>query len=173
MYKALQDRVEVTAEKLKSGSVETRKLHRIKDSLHLHPDSVLEARVASHDKPRWCTVCPPAPRTYIVWTTHAMAHSGVGRTTSRLQLTWHWPGMTSMVRKNVKKRLKIVKFVNLPSMVVPKVHREDSGCMPDDPDSRDNQGQQLDISLSGSFFKTARCIGHPRCHSNDGSFCFR
>ena len=45
---------------------------------------------------------PPSFRGSTVWKTHALVHSGVARTTSRLQLTWYWPGMTTMIRKAVK-----------------------------------------------------------------------
>ena len=102
MYKALQDRIEVMAEQLESGSAKLRRLHRMRDSLRLRPDGVLETRVAPHGKPRWCAVCPPALRIHIVWTTQAVDHSSVARTISRLQMTWHWPGMMSLVRRMAK-----------------------------------------------------------------------
>ena len=38
----------------------------------------------------------------MVWHTHDLAHSGAGRTLSRLQLTWYWPGMTAEVRQVVR-----------------------------------------------------------------------
>ena len=35
----------------------------------------------------------------MVWQTHNLTHSGAGRTLSRLQLLWCWPGMTTEVRQ--------------------------------------------------------------------------
>ena len=102
IYKALQDEVEVTSEQLDSGSAELKRLNKMRGSLRLRPDGVLEARVAPQGKSRWCAICPPSLRGHMVWTTHALAHSGVVRTTNRLQLTWYWPGMTAMVRRMVK-----------------------------------------------------------------------
>ena len=102
IYRALRDHVEVTADQLEQGSFELRKLHRMMDSLRINADGVLEARLALQDRPRWCAICPPSFRSSAIWKTHALAHSGVTRTTSRLQLTWYWPGMSSMVRKTVK-----------------------------------------------------------------------
>ena len=102
MYQALQNGVDITDEQLETGSAELKKLHRIRDSLRVRTDGVLEARVAPHGKPRWCAVCPPSLRSSMIWQTHAMAHPGVAKTISRLQLTWYWPGMTSLVRRTVK-----------------------------------------------------------------------
>lgn len=34
--------------------------------------------------------------------THTLARIGIGRTLSRLQLTWYWPGMTAEVRRVVR-----------------------------------------------------------------------
>ena len=51
---------------------------------------------------RWCAICPPAMQKTTIWQTHALAHSGVGRTTSCLQLIWYWPGLTSTFRRLIK-----------------------------------------------------------------------
>ena len=41
-------------------------------------------------------------RSSVIWRTHTLAHSGVARTTNRLQLTWYWPGMTAMTRRIIR-----------------------------------------------------------------------
>ena len=60
IYQALQNGVEITDEQLESGSAELKKLHKIRDSLRVRPDGVLEARVAPHGKPRWWTYSTPS-----------------------------------------------------------------------------------------------------------------
>ena len=102
IYRALRDHIEVTAEQLEWNSLQLRKLHKMMDSLRIRADGVLEARLAPHNKPRWCAICPPSFRGSAIWQTHALSHSGVAKTISRLQLTWYWPGMTAMVRKVVR-----------------------------------------------------------------------
>ena len=72
------------------------------DSLRIRADGVLEARVAPQNKPRWCAICPPSFRSSVIWRTHTLVHSGVARTTSLLQLTWYWPGMTAMTRRIIR-----------------------------------------------------------------------
>ena len=62
IYRALRDHIEVTAEQLEWNSLELRKLHKIMDSLRIRADGVLEARLAPHNKPRWCAICPPSFR---------------------------------------------------------------------------------------------------------------
>ena len=88
IYRALRDHVEVTTEQLEQGSFELRKLHWMLDSLRITTDGVLEARLALQGKPRWCAICPSLFRGSVVWKTHALTHTEVARTTSRLQLTW-------------------------------------------------------------------------------------
>ena len=102
IYQALLNDKEVTEEQLELGSAELRRLHQQRDSLRLRTDGVLEARVAPQGKPRWCAVCPPSLRGSVIWRTHVLVHSGVARTTSRLQLTWYWPGMTSLIRRIIR-----------------------------------------------------------------------
>ena len=102
IYRALRDHVEVTTEQLEQGSFELRKLHWMLDSLRITTDGVLEARLALQGKPRWCAICPSLFRGSVVWKTHTLTHSEVARTTSRLQLTWYWPRMTTMIRKAVR-----------------------------------------------------------------------
>ena len=60
------------------------------------------AWIARQGQPRWCAICPPSLRGNVVWKTHTQTHSGVARTTSRIQLTWYWPGMTAMIRRTVR-----------------------------------------------------------------------
>ena len=102
IYQAIEGQVAVTAEQLEQGSGELRRLHRMMGSLRIRKDGVLEARTARQGQPRWCAVCPPSLRGNVVWKTHTQTHSGVARTTSRIQLTWYWPGMTAMIRRTVR-----------------------------------------------------------------------
>ncbi|XP_067945573.1 uncharacterized protein [Watersipora subatra] len=102
MYYTIATEEKVPAEHLEVGSRELDILHHMRGSLRIRQDGVLEARVAPQGHARWCAICPSAMRETMVWQTHAYAHSGMGRTISRLQLTWYWPELTSTVRRLVK-----------------------------------------------------------------------
>ena len=102
MYRVVQDGSVLTHEQLELGNFELRKLNQARDSLRLRVDKVLEIRVVWRQRPTWVAVCPPSVRTRVVWDTHLMAHSGINRTLSRLQLSWYWPEMTADVRRLVR-----------------------------------------------------------------------
>ena len=101
-YRAITTGKKVPAEHLEVGSRELDILSHRQGYLRIRRDCVLEASVAPQGRARWCTICPPAMWETTVWQTHTLAHSGVGRMTIRLQLTWFWPELTSTVRRLVK-----------------------------------------------------------------------
>ncbi|XP_067944535.1 uncharacterized protein [Watersipora subatra] len=82
-------------EHLEVGSRELDILHHMQGSLRIQQDGVLEARVALQGCARRCAICPPAKQ-------ETLAHSVVGRATSRFQLTWYWPGLMFTVRRLIK-----------------------------------------------------------------------
>ena len=102
MYRATETGKELEPETLDLGGRELKQLHQRRHSLRINEEGVLQMRVCPQGIARWCTVCPPGLRRTMVWQTHDMAHSGAGRTLSRLQLAWYWPGMTTEVRQVVR-----------------------------------------------------------------------
>ena len=87
---------------MEAGSQELKKLCRRLTSMRLSGQGVLEIQVAINEKPRWVAICPEQNRQTLIWQTHQMSHSGVGRTIARLQLTWYWVGLNADVRRNVR-----------------------------------------------------------------------
>ena len=102
MYQAIQNDEPLTEEQLSLGSRELRQLQQRRHALRIGASGLLEIRVCPQNKPRWCIVCPTALRVTNIWQAHNMAHSGISRTLSRLQLAWYWPGMTAEVRRVVR-----------------------------------------------------------------------
>ena len=102
MYSVLEKDQELDAETLDLGGRELKQLYQRRHSLRLNSDGVLQLRMSPQGVSRWCTVCPPSLRRAMVWQTHNLAHSGAGRTLSRLQLLWYWPGMTTEVRQVIR-----------------------------------------------------------------------
>ena len=102
MYQSVLAEEPLTAEELTVGSKELRQLHQRRHSMRISEKGLLEIRVSPQSKARWCVICPPALRTTTIWQAHSMAHSGMSRTLSRIQLAWYWPGMTAEVRRVVQ-----------------------------------------------------------------------
>ena len=71
-------------------------------SMRLDKQGVLEIQVAINERPRWIAICSEENRQALIWQTHQMSHSGVGRTIARLQLTWYWVGLHNDVRRIVR-----------------------------------------------------------------------
>ena len=102
LYKAVQTGTEITREHLEEGNQELKKLWQRVASMRLNKRGVLEIQVAVNEKPRWVALCPEQNRQAVVWQTHQMSHSGVGRTIARLQLTWYWVGLHANVRRIIR-----------------------------------------------------------------------
>ena len=102
VYQAIETDQELENETLDIGGRELKQLYQRRHSLRINAEGVLQMRVCPQEIARWCTVCPPALRRTMVWQTHNLAHSGAGRTLSRLQLAWYWPGMTTEVRQVIR-----------------------------------------------------------------------
>lgn len=79
-------------ERIALESAELKMLNNKRDSIRIRADGAVEIRVAPQSKSRWCAIC--SSDSYI-------------STPSRLQLIWHWPGITA----DVKQTVKAVKFV--------------------------------------------------------------
>ena len=102
LYKAVQTGTEITREQLEEGNQELKKLWQRVASMRLNKRGVLEIQVAVNENPRWVALCPEQNRQAVVWQTHQMSHSGVGRTIARLQLTWYWVGLHANVRRIIQ-----------------------------------------------------------------------
>ena len=102
MYRALLEEETLTEEQLSLGSRELRQLNQRRNALRISEGGLLEIRVCPQNRARWCVVCPAALRITTIWQAHSMAHSGINRTLSRIQLAWYWPGMTADVRGVVR-----------------------------------------------------------------------
>ena len=102
MYRALLEEETLTEEQLSLGSRELRQLNQRRNALRISENGLLEIRVCPQNRARWCVVCPAALKITTIWQAHSMAHSGINRTLSRIQLAWYWPGMTADVRGVVR-----------------------------------------------------------------------
>ena len=67
MYQAIATGNEVSAELLEVGSRELGVLNRMRGSVGIWPDGVLEACVGPQNHARSCAVCPPAILETVVW----------------------------------------------------------------------------------------------------------
>ena len=102
MYRSLAQGEPLTDSQLAQGSRELRQLQQRRHALRLGDKGLMEIRVCPQNKARWSVVCPAAIRVPTIWQAHSMAHSGMSRTLSRIQLAWYWPGMTADVRRVVR-----------------------------------------------------------------------
>ena len=102
LYRSIQLGEPLTEEQIALGGRELRQLHQRRHALRIGSQGLLEIRVCPQNKARWCVVCPTAIRRTTIWQAHSMAHSGMNRTLSRIQLAWYWPGMTTEVRGVVR-----------------------------------------------------------------------
>ena len=84
IYKAMQTGSEMTREQQEVENQELKKLWQRLTSMRLDGQGVLEIQVAVNEKPRWVAVCPEQNWQALIWQTHQMSHSGVGRTIARL-----------------------------------------------------------------------------------------
>ena len=71
-------------------------------SMRLDKQGVLEIQVAINERPRWIAICSEENRQALIWQTHQMSHSGVGRIIDQLQLTWYWVSLHADVRRIVQ-----------------------------------------------------------------------
>ena len=102
IYQAVQTGQAVSKEQIEAGGPELKKLNQRLTSMRLNQEGVLEIQLAINEKPRWVAICPEQNRQTLIWQTHQMSHSGVGRTIARLQLTWYWVGLHADVRRIVR-----------------------------------------------------------------------
>ena len=102
VYRSIAENQELGQEILDLGGRELKQLYQRRHAMRLSEHGVLQIRVCPQGVSRWCAVCPPGLRRTMVWQTHDMAHSGAGRTLSRVQLVWYWPGMTTEIRQVVR-----------------------------------------------------------------------
>ena len=101
IYQAVAEDKDIEKEVLQVGSTELRRLVKMYPHLQIDTNGVLTANITENRRMKIVAVCPPAIRQKVIWETHRQAHSGVGRTLKRVQMSWYWPGMTSDVRRTV------------------------------------------------------------------------
>ena len=102
IYECVQKGVTLDGEELLHlGSFELKKLHS-KLSLMQIRGGLLLIRVLIRGSEREVVVCPPQIRQQVDLAAHKLSHQGAMRTYARLMRNWHWPGMTSMVRRVVR-----------------------------------------------------------------------
>jgi transposase InsO family protein len=102
IYKAKRRSNEVNQELFKESSWETKQLAKMADHLFFRDDGVLVARLPIKNRRRDLQLCPQVLRAEIVKAKHELAHLGMQKTLSRIQLDWWWPGMVAEVRRYVK-----------------------------------------------------------------------
>ena len=102
VYLAVKRQEKPRTNELAQCSWEGRKWFRLYDQLSIREDGVLQVRMQRNG--RWITTvcCPPSLRESVVSETHQAAHLGEWKTTRRVQLNWHWPGLFSHVRQYVR-----------------------------------------------------------------------
>ena len=102
IYKTVQTGQELPRERIEARGSELQKVYQRVTSMRLNKEGVLEIQLAMDEKPRWVAICPEQNRKTLIWQTHQMSHSGVGRTIAGLQLTWYWEGLHADVRRMVR-----------------------------------------------------------------------
>ena len=102
VYHAVKSGQPLGEDLLSQADPELRRLGKLLPAMSLREDGVLMVRVVLNNRARLCAVCPQDMRSTHIWETHRQVHSGIGRTISKLQLHWYWPGMTADVRRAVK-----------------------------------------------------------------------
>jgi transposase InsO family protein len=85
--------------RLNMSSEELKQLHHRLEAMRIREDGILEIQV---QKNKWRIICPVAFRNTVIWDSHKQAHTGVFRTTKRIQLHWYWPRMNANIRQLVK-----------------------------------------------------------------------
>ena len=127
VYKVKQTGQEFTREQLEAEGQELKKLCQRLTSMRLNGQGVLEIQIAINEKPRWVAICPEQNRQALIWHTHQMSHSGVGRTIAQLQLTWYWWDSMQTLRGSSA----LVRCVRKPSPGDYRQQVGDDACMLD------------------------------------------
>ena len=86
IYAAVQSGDQVTPKELQLGGTELKRLHARKKAFRIRPDGVLEIRLVVNQKSRWCVICLPSIRKTVIWETHGLAHAGMNRPVTKVQL---------------------------------------------------------------------------------------
>ena len=102
IYKTVKQDYELLRETLKRGNIELRQLYKVRGSMRINSEGVLEVRYVENQREKWRVICPEISRDVVIWTTHRQAHSGISRTINRIKMTWYWPGMTADIRRVVR-----------------------------------------------------------------------
>ena len=95
IYQVIKQDTELLKETLERGSVELKQLYKMRGSMMINSERILEVRLVENQQEKWRVVCPEISRNVVIWTTHRQAHSGMSRTTNRIKMTWYRPGMTA------------------------------------------------------------------------------
>ena len=99
IYQAVAEDKDIEKEALQVGSTGLKRLVEMCPHLQVDTNDVLTANITENQRMKIVAVCPPALREKVIWETHRQAHSGVGRTLKRVQMSWYWSRMTSDVRR--------------------------------------------------------------------------
>ena len=101
VIKALQTHHTLSADQLKRESWETKQLMEMIEHLSINEEGVLVARIPVNNRRTTVAVCPRTLRKELITEAHAQAHLGIHKTTAKVRLHWHWPGLTADVRRHV------------------------------------------------------------------------
>lgn len=98
IYRAIQDRKELTEAQINLSSAELKKLYKSRGSIRIRADGIMGIRVASHNKVRLCIICRPKSRQTVMW--QICVNSFWHESYIELdKLTWYWPSMTVEFRQ--------------------------------------------------------------------------
>ena len=89
IYKIVKQDSELLRETLERGSLELKQLYKMRGSMRVNSEGILEVRYMENQREKWRVFCLEASRNIVIWTTHRQAHSGVSRTTNRIKMTWY------------------------------------------------------------------------------------
>lgn len=101
IYTLKKEGKRLTATELQTADRELKTLHDRLDAMVIR-EGILKVQIARSKGMREVAICPAPMRQREIWETHRLAHAGIGKTLSRVRLTWFWPGMTRDIRKRVK-----------------------------------------------------------------------
>jgi transposase InsO family protein len=99
IYELVRTHSNLSQERINLCGEDVKQLHNRLESMRIRKDGILEIQIQRN---KWRVVCPPTFRNTIIWDTHNQAHTGVFRTTKRVQLHWYWPNMNGQIRQLIK-----------------------------------------------------------------------
>ena len=71
IYKVIKEDTELLRETLERGSLELKQLYRMRGSMRVSLEGILEVCFVENQRQKWRVVCPEISRNVLIWTTHS------------------------------------------------------------------------------------------------------